>query len=132
MDTASIKGQSEAEKYRVRLTSGDNIVVADEPVAKGGGNTGLNPHELLLSALAACTIITIKMYAERKGWNPGTITADIALESEKGDTHIHRTLGFSENLPDEQRERLLAAANACPVHKILTGKIAVDTRLSSS
>lgn len=129
MDTAQTSGRSEAAKYRVALTAGANAIVADEPAEKGGGNTGMMPYELLLSSLAACTIITIRMYAERKGWNPGEIGVDVSLETEKGDTKIMRHVSFSAALETEQRERLLAVANACPVHKLLTGKIAVETGL---
>lgn len=129
MDTAQTIGRSEAAKYRVTLTAGANTIIADEPENKGGGNTGMMPYELLLSSLAACTIITIRMYAERKGWNPGEIGVDVQLETEKGDTKIIRHVSFSAALETEQRERLLAVANACPVHKLLTGKIAVETGL---
>ncbi len=129
MDTAQITGRSEAAKYRVRLAAGANTVFADEPADKGGGDTGMMPYELLLSALAACTIITIRMYAERKGWNPGEIGVDVEFETEKGDTKIIRHVSFSAALETEQRDRLLVVANACPVHKLLTGKIAVDTAL---
>lgn len=129
MDSAQITGRSEAAKYRVRLASGGNTVIADEPPDKGGGNTGQTPYELLLSSLAACTIITIRMYTERKGWDAGEIGVDVSLQAEKGDTKIIRHVSFSAALEPEQRERLLAVANACPVHKLLTGKISVDTAL---
>lgn len=129
MDTAQISGRGEAAKYRVSLAAGANTVMADEPAEKGGGNTGMMPYELLLSSLAACTIITIRMYAERKGWDPGEIGVDVQLETEKGDTRLIRRISFSAALETEQRDRLLAVANACPVHKLLTGKIAVETGL---
>lgn len=67
------------------------------------------------------------MYAERKGWNTGEITVEVAMETEKGDTNITRNVSFGATLKSEEHERLLAVANACPIHKVLTGKIAVAT-----
>ncbi len=126
-DTANVAGKSEGAKYRVRIAAGKNEVIADEPVEKGGGDTGMSPYQLLLSSLAACTAITVRMYAERKGWDTGEIAVDVAFETEKGDTKITRKLTFGKTLGDAEHERLIAVANACPVHKILTGKIAVST-----
>jgi putative redox protein len=126
-DLASVSGKGEAAKYRVRIAAGKNEVIADEPVEKGGGDTGMSPYQLLLSSLAACTAITVRMYAERKGWDTGEIAVDVAFETEKGDTKITRKLTFAKTLGDAEHERLIAVANACPVHKVLTGKIAVAT-----
>jgi putative redox protein len=126
-DKASVAGKSETAKYRVHIAAGNNEVIADEPVEKGGGDTGFTPYQLLLSSLAACTAITVRMYAERKGWDTGEIDVEIAMETEKGDTMITRKLTFAKPLGAAEHERLIAVANACPVHKILTGKIAVAT-----
>jgi len=126
-DTIQVTGKTETAKYRVQIAAGNNTVIADEPKDKGGGDTGAEPTQLLASALAACTAITLRMYAERKGWDTGEITVDIALETEKGDTKITRKLTFGKTLGTDEHERLIAVANACPVHKILTGKIAVIT-----
>ena len=126
-DIASVSGKTEAAKYRVRIAAGKNEVIADEPVAKGGADTGFNPFQLLVSSLAACTAITVRMYAERKGWDTGEIAVDVAMESEKGDTKFTRKVTFEKTLAAEEHERLIMVANACPVHKILTGKIAITT-----
>lgn len=126
-DFASVQSSSENEKYRVKLTAGNNTITADEPLEKGGGDTAMTPYELLAASLAACTSITLRMYAERKAWDTGTIGVDVEIEADKGNTKFKRSVRFSNALPAEQRERLLAVANACPVHKVLTGTIAVET-----
>lgn len=116
-----------AARYQTQLTAGSHTVTADEPVTKGGADTGMTPYELLTASLAACTAITLRMYAERKGWQTGEIGVDVVLDTEKGETRIVRRLSFAAELSVEQHERLLAVANACPVHKVLTGKISVET-----
>ena len=109
------------------LTARNHKILADEPTDKGGGDTAPTPYELLSAALAACTSVTMRMYAERKGWQPGEIGVDIEFETDKAVTTFKRKIHFGDDLPAEQRERLIAVANACPVHKVLTGSITVET-----
>jgi putative redox protein len=106
--------------------------LADEPAEAGGGNAGPSPTLLLLSSLGACTAITVRMFAARKGW-PLT-GAEVRLEfnpegSPAEGTDIRRTITLQGNLSPEQRERLLDVANKCPLHKVLTGKIRVQSSL---
>ncbi len=118
------------ELYKVEITSpSGNIIIADEPVEQGGKNAGFSPTELLASALAACTSATLKMYADRKGWDLQEVHIDIDLEfiPEESKTIIRRTLKFSGDLDEDQKTRLLAIANACPVHKILKNPIEIKT-----
>lgn len=126
-DIANVLAKTESPRYRVRIEAGKNEVIADEPVEKGGNDTGPSPYQLLLASLAACTAITLRMYAERKGWDTGEIGVDVGFETEKGDTKITRKLTFGKELGAAEHERLIAVANACPVHKVLTGKISVST-----
>ncbi|MBX2944723.1 MAG: OsmC family protein [Cyclobacteriaceae bacterium] len=104
---------------------------ADEPVDKGGKDIGFSPKELLASALAACTSATVRMYADRKHWPLDEVKIDINLERDEvtNKTVINRKVQFIGTLDDEQRKRLLAVANACPVHKILTNPIEINTSL---
>jgi putative redox protein len=104
-----------------------NKVVADEPIAKGGQDKGFSPKELLASALAACTSATIRIYCNRKGWEIKNIHIEIELVEEEGKTSFKRVLEFEGNFNEEQKARLLAVANACPIHKILTHPISIDT-----
>jgi|JI9StandDraft_1071089.scaffolds.fasta_scaffold68741_3 putative redox protein len=129
-DQVTLQSSSESEKYRVRMGVRNQTFFADEPVDQGGGDSAPTPYELLTAALAACTSITLRMYAERKGWQTGQISVGIQLETEKGVSKFIRSVRFEKDLPAEQRERLLAVANACPVHKVLTGSISVETALA--
>jgi putative redox protein len=114
--------------YRVTITADGNTIVADEPVDSGGGNTGFSPSQLLLSSLGACTVITLRMYANRKQWNVGDISVDLSMTTEKGDTQIHRAISYSNAVTEEQKKRLLQIADNCPIHNILTGKITITTK----
>ena len=95
---------------------------ADEEVSKGGEDTGAAPHELLLSALGACTAMT-----ERKGWPLRDVR--VTLNGETGPTGlvITRQLDITGDLDAEQRQRLLEIADKCPVHKSLSNPITIQT-----
>lgn len=126
--TSSIKN----ELYKVEIKSPTgNVVIADEPPAKGGKDLGFSPTELLASALAACTSATVKMYANRKGWDLQELKLKIELkrDEENNKTFISRTLEVIGNLDESQRKRLVHIANSCPVHKILTNPIEITTEL---
>lgn len=120
--------------YRVTLSDSAHQWFADAPQNLGGGETGPSPHELLLSALGACTAITVSMYAQRKSLPLTGLDVELHVSSEQltppALTQIERRLTLHGELDDAQRQRLLEIANACPIHKVLSGEIRIDTRLS--
>lgn len=122
--------------YRVKLSDGRHEWHSDIPEAQGGGDVGPSPHQLLMAALAACTSITVNMYARRKGWPLTEIDVDVAiLEEQLGPQarlHLRRDIRLSGPLDDVQRQRLLEIANACPIHKILGGEISVSSQLAAN
>lgn len=127
---AEIKASIGNEPYRIKITSPTgNIIIADEPVEKGGQDKGFSPKELLASALGACTCATVRMYADRKAWNLEAVEAVVELIDETGQTKLIRKLQLTGHLDEEQRVRLLAVANACPIHKTLTHTIVIETEL---
>lgn len=126
MTTASIASIN----YSVLLQNGRHELRADEPLASGGADSGPTPDELLESALASCTAITLKMYAERKQWPVAGITVTVSMQREGDNSSFERKIVINGNITEEQRQRLLQIAKACPVSKTLTGNISVNTLIS--
>jgi putative redox protein len=120
-------------KYATEITTlSGNTIIADEPFELGGENLGLSPEELLAAALAACTSITLRMYANRKEWqlNEVKIEVEVKRDTIKNGTTFWRKLMLTGNLDETQKERLVQIANACPVHKILSNNIDIVTSVS--
>lgn len=129
---ASVTSTIKKELYRIEIESpSGNVVISDEPLEMGGKNLGFSPKELLASSLAACTSATLRMYADQKGWDLREVKLQIDLErdEEANKTVIHRKMQLFGNLDEKQRERLFKVANACPVHKILTNPIEINTEV---
>jgi putative redox protein len=106
--------------YVHQVRAGHFDLVTDEPKALGGQGQGPAPFDYYLAALSACTAITLRMYAERKGWNLGEFRAELALtRDEEGRLHIHRVLHSDQALSDAQWERLLEVVANTPVTKAL-------------
>lgn len=123
-----------ATRYRVNLTDGPHQWLADEPSALGGNDAGPTPHRLLLSALGACTSITVAMYAQRKQLKLEGIDVELRVVEEQlspapARTHITRNIQLKGDLSAAERQRLLEIANVCPIHKILSGEITIDSQL---
>lgn len=125
-----IKVHKAAEgKLKQIIEIGNHQIIADEPVSVGGDDQGPGPTELLQAALGACTAITVTMVAQRKQMPLKDVRVQITLEKTTDATRLHREIEFVGDLTAEQREYLLGIANKCPVHKILSGKIEIDTIL---
>jgi putative redox protein len=117
--------------FAQQIASGHHRLTADEPIARGGSDSGASPYELLLASLGACTSITLRMYAGRKGWELGKITVGLrytAGDDQKG--HIDRRLSFSKPLTVEQTERLLEIAGKTPVTRTLMAGVTIDTTIA--
>ena len=106
---------------------GGHALKADEERDKGGDDSGAAPHELLLAALGSCTAMTLKVYAERKGWPLTDVQVTLNGQSTEGGLVITRQLTFTGDLDAGQRQRLAEIADKCPVHKTLVGDIAINT-----
>lgn len=107
-------------------------LVLDEPSFNGGKDIGPDPFTTVLSGLIGCTLTTLRMYINRKGWDITDIHCSINLlqQTEPFKTLIFRTISFGQPVTPEQKERLLWIARNCPVAKLLQGDIVIDTHLS--
>jgi len=117
-------------RYQQEVKIGQHQLLADEPESLGGDDAGPSPMEFVLTGLGACTAITLRMYAEKKGLDIASIT--VALEhrrSPEGKHQVERVVAVEGNLTDEQRARLLEIANRCPTHLALQQPLEVKTRL---
>jgi putative redox protein len=114
--------------YGVEIRAGRHRLVADEPPVIGGSDAGPPPFGLVLSGLVACTSITLRMYAERKGWDVGAIDVETRYNvDEAGNGAIDRTITLRADLPDDQRDRLAEIAERTPVTLALRSGVPITT-----
>ena len=115
--------------YTQSIETGGFTLLSDEPQGAGGQNAGATPYGLLLAGLGACTVITLKMYADRKGWDIGTMKISLTLSRDAdGKTFIDRTLDSDARLDGEQWLKLLDIASKTPVTKTLLAGPSITTR----
>lgn len=118
------------EQYATAIQISTHIVQADESVQNGGKDLGPEPTDFLRISLASCTAITLRMYANRKNLDVKQIKVMVSSKQQDNATVMLRQVELTGVLDDAQRTRLLQIANACPVHKILSNPIQIDTSLS--
>lgn len=119
-----ITSQSEAERYRTFFSNAQHEAFSDTIVAKGGNESGFGPHELLEAALACCMNIWVRMYADKNGISLSSVEAKVSLNRDSAEERIFEySLGLQGSLSEEERVKLLQAAQTCPVQQTLTKKI---------
>lgn len=119
------------ENYSVTLTGHNDLqIISDVAPTQGGDDTGLDPHELTEAALAACTSMTLAMYAKRKNWNLLDAEVVVKIEKEGSESLFSRKIKLIGDLTDEQKNSLLTIANKCPIHKLLTSRIQIESSLA--
>jgi putative redox protein len=126
---ASLTG---AGTFQVRLALAGGPLIADEPVAAGGLGSGPSPYELVSAGLAACTAMTMNLYAARKGWDLSDLTVEVAHARIEGADRFTRQIGFGPGLDEAQRTRLVEIAGRCPVHRTLEGGAEIVTLLADA
>ncbi len=124
MEVSAQKGQGKLQQV---ITVGRHQLLSDAPEAFGGEDTGPEPHDLLAAALAACTTLTVTMYARRKGMQLDDVRVRISHGPRDGGYAFQRQIEYVGALGAEDRQRLTEIANKCPVHKTLTGSIEITT-----
>ena len=124
-----------AGRYQQTIRAGRHELIADEPVSAGGDDAGLAPYDFLMAALGACTSMTLRMYAERKGLVLTRVHVDlrhekISIPEQKPVDRIERVITLEGDLTPEQRQRLLKIANKCPMYRTLTSNIQIESTIA--
>ncbi len=140
---AVVVTEAGAGQLTQRITVRGHELVADEPEPLGD-DTGPSPYDLVVAGLGACTSMTLRLYADRKEWPLERITVSLrhsrihaedcaACETTTGHLdHVERTITLEGDLDDDQRSRLLAIADKCPVHRTLNSEISIETTLAGA
>ncbi len=117
--------------HEVETDTGHTVVI-DEPESEGGKDAGPQPTRMLCASLAACTAITVEMYADRKGWDVGDLEVEVEAELSDPSGSASRfdvLLKLPSELDDEQEKRLLVVAGKCPVHRALVNEAEFNNRV---
>jgi putative redox protein len=134
----SVSVTSGCLRFVQNISIGPHVLKADERHEPGGTEAGPDPHELLLAALGACAAITVQMYADRKQWPLEQVHVDLSyakVPAEDGadsDTPVHAVemgISFSGGLSEDQARKLLEVAGKCPIHRLLTSPVPIQTKL---
>lgn len=136
-----VKVRLSGDGYTSEILTPYHHLLADEPVEVGGENLGPTPYDLLMASLGACTVMTLKMYSDRKGWDVGEISVylnhdkvhqkdSMGVEDSKSAkiSRFTRTLEVKSEISEEMRNKLLEIADKCPVHKTLHEPLEVETK----
>ena len=129
------------DNFTTSIQTKTHHFIADEPKSIGGDDFGPSPYDFLSAGLAACTVMTLKMYAQRKKWDLQEVYAYITYSKKHSDDlmldtdkpiridHLQKRLKFIGNLDDKQKARLKEIASRCPVHKTLQSEVVIETEL---
>mgnify|MGYP003683179911 CR=1 FL=1 len=121
------------KNYLAEAKMRNHFLTIDEPVASGGDDNGPTPVEYLLTAIGSCVSITLRMFAERKGWDVGKITVIVSQKEELTKDGIKKSLveeiSFEKEITEEQKEKLLVIAGKCPVAKMIKGETEIETSI---
>lgn len=117
------------EKFRTVIDTDNHRFVTDEPLILGGKDLGPDPGELISSSLAACSAATMKMYAERKGWELESATVEVHFIKNEvtNTTEFSKKISLTGNLDEKQKEKLYEIAAKCPIHRLLTNPIEINS-----
>lgn len=117
------------ERLVAEISARTHVMLSGLVEKLGGHDEGPNPHELLEAALAACTILTAQMYANRKGLKLESTDVEVKILSEGAETVISREVNFKGELTEEDRNKLVEIIEKCPIHKLLESSVRINTTI---
>jgi uncharacterized OsmC-like protein/pimeloyl-ACP methyl ester carboxylesterase len=132
------------DNFTTSIQTKKHSFIADEPTSVGGDDFGPSPYDFLSAGLAACTVMTLKLYAERKKWDLQEVFVYITYSKKHSDDlnidvdtptrfdHLQKKLKFIGDLDEKQTQRLKEIASKCPVHNTLQNKIIIETEILES
>ncbi|HLV41642.1 MAG TPA: OsmC family protein [Brumimicrobium sp.] len=130
---SSIQSKTKDKNYELEIhSSTGHTVIADEPIEAGGQNKGMAPDEFIIAGLAACISATLKMYAQRKEWDLQEVKTSIKFvdaERKNDVPSIQTDIELIGNLDSEQKDRLMVIAGKCPIHKMLTTGLDINSSM---
>lgn len=119
------------ENYRTQIQTDPHHFIVDEPISVGGKDLGPSPGELLAASLASCSSITVKLYADRKGWDLQEVEVEVDFERDAkfNVTKFTKKLNFIGDLSQEQIDKLYEIAGKCPIHRMLANPIEISSEV---
>jgi putative redox protein len=126
-----VESTKRIERLAFQVSVSGHELIADVPEKLGGTNKGPDPHDYLQAALAACTAITVQMYANRKAIPLESVDVKVRIVREGPENQIHREVKLIGPLDEDQKKRLLEIAEKCPIHHFLVRGAKIDTDLTS-
>lgn len=130
---ASSKVKLTQRNYLAEAKMRKHFAVIDEPIDKGGDDNAPTPVEYLLTAIGGCVSITLRMYAERKGWDLGEIIVNVYQKEEMTPEGIKKTLieeiSFEKEVSEKQKNKLIEIAGKCPVAKMVKGETPIASKI---
>ena len=117
------------KSYLAEAKSRNHFLTMDQSVASGGGDTGPTPVEYLLAAIGGCVSITLRVYAERNGWDVGEIKVNVSQLNDENGMYLTEEISFEKEISEELRKKMLRFAGKCPVAKMVKGETRIESKI---
>jgi putative redox protein len=117
------------KNYLAEAKTRNHFLTMDQTIASGGDNSGPTPVEYLLAAIGGCVSITLRVYAERRGWDVGKIKVNVSQLKDESGTYLTEEISFEKEISEEQRKKMLVFAAKCPVAKMVKGQTRIESKI---
>ena len=117
------------KNYIAEAKTRNHFLTMDQTVASGGDNSGPTPVEYLLAAIGGCVSITLRVYAERRGWDVGKIKVNVFQLKDESGTYLKEEISFEKEISEDQRKKMLVFAAKCPVAKMVKGQTRIESKI---